>query len=254
MALPSEEEFHAYLDDELPADRRAMVEAYLRDHPEEVQRLQAYWADGKAIARFFARAGEMPARPPPNPSVWHPTGRHATALAALVIGAIAAALIFVWQSRHDHALLARLGADALFAHLALTDGVSQPTITASLHEIADFFSTALKTPVRLRNPSAGQYTLVASKFVAGSRHRAVHLAFETGDGGLVTMYLQPRRGRRDAPFRPVANVWDVTTLAWIDDEVACAVTGSLNPAALRQVANTLYAALFKSSRAGTRDH
>src|SRR5215510_3447401 len=138
MTVPTQEELHAYLDDELPADRRAMVEAYLRDHPEEVQRLQAYWADGKAIARFFARAGERPARPPSTPSVWHPTGRHAKALALLVVGAIAAGLIFVLQSRSDHTLLARLGADALFAHLALTDGVSQPTITASLQEVAEF--------------------------------------------------------------------------------------------------------------------
>ena len=246
MAVPTQEELHAYLDDELPADRRAVVEAYLRDHPEEVQRLQAYWADGKAIARFFARAGKMPTRLPSTPSVWYPTARHATALALLVVGAIAAGLIFAWQSRSDHALLHRLGTDALFAHLALTDGVSQPTITASLHEVAEFFSTALKTSVQLRHPPAGKYTLVGSKFVAGLRHHAVQLAFETGDGGLVTMYLQPRRGRRDAPFRPVASVWDVTTLAWIDDEVAFAVTGPLPPAALQQAADTLYVALFKS--------
>jgi len=218
----------------------------LRVHPEEVHRLQAYWADGKAIARFFARAGEMPARPPPTPPVWHPTGRHTTALALLVVGAIAAGLVFVSQSRGDHALLARLGADALFAHLALTDGVSQPSIAASLHEVAEFFSTALKTPVQLRHPPAGKYTLVGSRFIAASRRRAVQFAFETGDGRLVTIYLQPRRGRRDAPLRPVASVWDVTTLAWIDDEVAGAVTGSLPPAALQHVADTLYAALFKS--------
>src|SRR5215475_523366 len=60
IAPITEQELHAYLDGELPDARRAAVEAYLREHPEDARRLEAYRADGKAIARIFARAGEHP--------------------------------------------------------------------------------------------------------------------------------------------------------------------------------------------------
>src|SRR5215470_14889247 len=56
-----EEELHAYLDGELPDARRAAVEAYLREHPDDARRLEAYRADGKAIGRFSpARALQCP--------------------------------------------------------------------------------------------------------------------------------------------------------------------------------------------------
>ena len=60
-----EEELHAYLDGELPDARRAAVEAYLREHPDDARRLEAYRADGKAIGRIFSRAGAaLPGRRP----------------------------------------------------------------------------------------------------------------------------------------------------------------------------------------------
>src|SRR5215510_15353419 len=47
IAPITEQELHAYLDGELPDARRAAVEAYLREHPEDARRLEAYRADGK---------------------------------------------------------------------------------------------------------------------------------------------------------------------------------------------------------------
>jgi anti-sigma factor RsiW len=60
----SEEEIHAYLDGELSDDRRAAVATYLREHPEERRRLQAYRADGEAIRRVFS--GSPDAGPAPR--------------------------------------------------------------------------------------------------------------------------------------------------------------------------------------------
>ena len=59
---PTEEELHAYLDGMLPQDRRAAVEAHLRGNPRDAERLEAYRADGEAIARLFSCAGETIAR------------------------------------------------------------------------------------------------------------------------------------------------------------------------------------------------
>ncbi|KNZ33267.1 MAG: hypothetical protein AD742_06580 [Methylibium sp. NZG] len=54
----------AWLDGELPADQRAEVDAWLRDHPEDAARVRLWAADGQALrARFDAVTGEpAPAR------------------------------------------------------------------------------------------------------------------------------------------------------------------------------------------------
>jgi len=51
-----EKDLHAYLDGELPPERAAAVEAYLRKHEDEARRLAAYRADGEAIRRIFGLA------------------------------------------------------------------------------------------------------------------------------------------------------------------------------------------------------
>jgi len=56
---PSEEDLHAYLDGELPDDRRQVVETHLNRNPAEARRLAAYRANDEAIARIFAAAGEL---------------------------------------------------------------------------------------------------------------------------------------------------------------------------------------------------
>src|SRR5690348_1345997 len=95
--LPAEEELHAYLDGQLPADRRSAVEVYLRDRPEVAKRLEGYRADGEAIARIFRHAGEG-APAPRRPRVVSEFWRRAAAVVLIVAGAASAGML--WQ---DHA-------------------------------------------------------------------------------------------------------------------------------------------------------
>ena len=61
----TEDELHAYVDGELPADRREAVEAWLASHPDDAARVAAWRAQAEAIrARYGAvdpRAGARPA-------------------------------------------------------------------------------------------------------------------------------------------------------------------------------------------------
>src|SRR5512143_3118927 len=60
----TEEELHAYVDGELPADRREAVAAWLAEHPEQAAMVAAWQAQAEAIrARYGAVADEpVPAR------------------------------------------------------------------------------------------------------------------------------------------------------------------------------------------------
>ena len=242
-----EDELHAYLDGELPDARRAIVEAYLHEHPSEARRLDAYRADGAAIARFFSRAPELPVAQRTPARFWRRAGPVRAAAAVLIVaGTIAAGWIWLWQDRRDEALWARFGAEALTAYLSLNRGDSQPTMSASLREVAEFFSAKLKTPIRLHEPADRSYALVGSEFLTGAQGRVAQLVFRSLEGALVTMYFEPWPRKKGAPFRPVAGQSNVTTLVWVDDEIGCAVTGALPRDELERVGRTLYAELTKS--------
>jgi len=140
-ALPTEEDLHAYLDGELGEDRHAMVEAHLAQHPEDARRLQAYRADGEAIARIFSRADHLPdaafspfdsppaaARTRVGAALWArgTPWQRAAAIALIVLGAAVVAFVTLRRDTSDDALWARFGRDAIVAHLSLSNPASQP--------------------------------------------------------------------------------------------------------------------------------
>src|SRR6202011_4554182 len=55
----TEDELHAYVDNELPAERRGDVEAWLAAHPEDAERVQSWRAITEALhARYDSVADE----------------------------------------------------------------------------------------------------------------------------------------------------------------------------------------------------
>ncbi len=60
-AIVSEDELHAYVDGQLPAERRGAVEAWLAAHPDDAARVAAWRSQAELIrARFGAVAEEKP--------------------------------------------------------------------------------------------------------------------------------------------------------------------------------------------------
>ena len=244
---PTEEELHAYLDGELADDRLAIVAAYLRDHPADAKRLEAYRADGDAIARLFSRAGDPRARRPlPSPVPRRGLWARAAAAVLIVAATVAAGVVWLWQPPRDEALWARFGSEALAAHLALINSQTPLSMAASLQDISEFFSTKLNTPIRLQAPTDPAYVLVGSQFLTGAIGRVAQLAFRDAAGRLVTMYFEPWPGKKDAPFRTVTRQSNVTTSVWVDNELGCAVTGALPQDQLERVGRALFAALIES--------
>jgi anti-sigma factor RsiW len=253
--LPTEQDLHAYLDGELPPERVAAVEEYLGHNPVEAQRLKAYRSDGDAIAKLFIGADQIvsprshpslvtsiptpAARRAISPRTWSPRAWQVAAAVTLFVFAASWGLL---RQGNVDASERKFGTDAATAHLLATDPA--PTTHASLDEIAKFLSAGVNGHVELRKPD-GDYHLVDSRFVTTPKGRVAQLAFRGPDQSIITMYLEPRPGSKDTPFQPVATGHgELTTLVWIDDEIACAVTGALPPERLEQLARSLYEATF----------
>src|SRR5258708_26817816 len=73
----TEDELHAYVDDEIAADRRGAVEAWLASHPEDAARVAQWRAPADAIPAPSgmpppqprpARSGPAKRPPPPPPA------------------------------------------------------------------------------------------------------------------------------------------------------------------------------------------
>ena len=253
---PTENELNAFLDGELAADRCAVIDAYLRDHPAEAARLATYRADGEAIARLFSRAPEArtpQSAPQPHaprqssPSFWRREAWIRIAATVLVaVATLASGLTWYWRGHVDESVWARFGPEALAAHLALSQADAPPRMTASLADVAAFLSAELKTPMRLEDPGNPEFALVGSKFLMGGKGRVAQLAFRNRAGVLVTMYLEPWRHKRDTPFRALAGQSNIRMVGWTDDELGCAVTGALPDDELERIGRALYAGMVRS--------
>src|SRR5260370_6426715 len=73
----TEDELHAYVDDEIAADRRGAVEAWLASHPEDAARVAQWRGQADAIPPRFCMLAPPPAPPPsflnqptPRPRPW----------------------------------------------------------------------------------------------------------------------------------------------------------------------------------------
>ena len=58
-----EAELHAYVDGELPADRRAAVETWLAAHPQDAARVEAWQAQADLIKARYGGVAQEPVPP-----------------------------------------------------------------------------------------------------------------------------------------------------------------------------------------------
>jgi anti-sigma factor RsiW len=261
-----EEELHAWLDGELPPEREAAVEAYLAAHPEERERLESYRDDGAALARVFAYAGEAMAREAvvgegmPGeaaslaPRVGAPrrgpvlAGWRRAAAILLIFGAGAGA---GWLGRDRMPTggddLARFAQDAAEAHAVLARGGVQPITVAgtSPEEIEALVSAAIGVRVKLPDASRLGYQLVAGTFMPTPNGRAAQLAFRDATGAAdteISVYFEGKPGATETPFRRF-DAGHVTTMAWEDDDLACAISGIVPADRLERMGRLIYEAL-----------
>jgi anti-sigma factor RsiW len=77
--LPLEDKLSAWLDDELSAEQRAQVDAWLRDHPEDAGRVRLWAADRDAVRARLAPSIDDPVPTRLEQVVWN----HAPVTASL---------------------------------------------------------------------------------------------------------------------------------------------------------------------------
>lgn len=242
----TDDELHAYVDGELPADRRPAVEAWLAAHADDAARVAAWRRQAEAIR---ARYGDVVAQPLPRKleldRMSYASRRWKIAAAAAVIAAFFLGGLAGWMLRENASdvpdEIARLTSQALYAHKIYAAEVRHPVeVAASESEhLQQWLSKRVGTPLRAPNLEKQGLQLVGGRLLpTPTGNAAAFFMYENASGERFTLYCA-RADVADSAMR--YNEADKAgTIYWVDGNVAYIVSGASERKQLWQVARAAY--------------
>ncbi len=257
----------AWLDDALDAGQRAEVEAWLRDHPDDVARVRMWAADRDALrARLGPVADEpVPTRleelvrrqaAPPRPQPrWHGARRWAAALAVFVGGGMLGAAA-MWRLDRSASLAdasQRFEHRAMVAHavyvpevrhpveVAVT-GMSAQDAQAQEQHLVRWLTKRIDRPVTLFDLRGEGFDLVGGRLLADAAGPCAQLMYERRGASppvRVTVYLRKPEPGTPAAFRYLQD-GPLGSFYWVEGTTGYALVGALPRGELLALAEAIY--------------
>jgi anti-sigma factor RsiW len=241
----TEEELHAYVDGELPAERRNAVEAWLSTHPEDASRVTGWRAQIDAIRQ---RYGSLATEPVParldldrlarDGRSWK-TVAAAAALVAFLAGGAAG-----WLA-HGASVLRTNGldtftSDAIDAHQLYTVEVRHPVeVPASdADHLVKWLSKRVGYDLLAPDLTPLGLKLVGGRLLPGPTGAAAFFMYENTSGERFTIYSARSNGPDTAMRYNVSGKW--SAFYWVDGDVAYVVSGPPDREVLSKVATAAY--------------
>ena len=240
----TEDELHALVDNELPADRRAAVENWLNTHPDDAARVAAWRAMGDALhARYDSVADEViPARLELDKLARRP-GRWMIGAAAAVLLAFAAGGGIGWYAHEASAATAIRAADpvnsmrdeAFAAHRLYIGEVRHPIeVRAEEGHLLPWLSRRIGTTLRAPDLSKFDLKLLGGRLLPCSDGPAALLMYENAAGERVTLYATQLKAPRTS-FRYQEND-KYGSVLWVADNYGWVVSGPADKPRLKGIA------------------
>jgi anti-sigma factor RsiW len=246
----TEDELHAYVDNELPAERRVDVEAWLASHPDDAGRVQSWRAMADLLhARYDSVADEaVPKRLEIERLVRQPRkwiyGAVAATLVAFVIGGSVG-----WVARGEAAspsIFQNFTEDALDAHRLYVVEVRHPVEVpgSERDHLQQWLTKRCGWDVRAPELNAAGLKLVGGRLLPGPTGPASFLMYESASGERFTVYTA-KASAETTQMRYAAN-GDDNALFWADRGVGYVVSGAADRGRLTQIAQAVYDQMDKS--------
>jgi anti-sigma factor RsiW len=239
----NEEQLHAWLDNELPPDKCAEVEAYLAEQPEEAARLAAYRRHDASIrAQFDSVLDEPVPAQFSRPRTYGRGLRVAAALAWFALGAIAGWYVHE-LNRVDKAPEMPVWAHrAAVAHAVYAPEVRHPvevTADQEAHLVA-WLSKRLGTSLKVPHLESAGYGLVGGRLLPGEQGAVAQFMYQDGKGQRLTLYVRTNmEHNKESAFR-FAQEGNVRVFYWIDRRLGYALSGEISKDDLLHVAMTVH--------------
>ncbi|HZS65081.1 MAG TPA: anti-sigma factor [Xanthobacteraceae bacterium] len=244
---PTEEELHAFVDGELPEDRRGAVEAWLAAHPEDAARVRAWRMQTEAIR---ARYGDAAAEPLPTRLRLDRLRRaeflrKAAAAAAVILAFVlgGGAGWFAHASRQQAAQdeFAILTSEAVDAYKLYAVEVRHPVEVpgSEADHLAQWLSKRVGYPLRPPNLEPIGLKLVGGRLLpTDTGAAAAFFMYENGAGDRFALYCAKARTGNTALHS--GETGKAPTVYWVDNNVAYVVSGAAERKKLWQVARAAY--------------
>ncbi len=251
----TEEELHAYVDGELPADRKEAVAAWLAAHPEQAATVAAWQAQAESIrARYGAVANEpVPERLKLDQVIRRDraSGRSWAALAAA-----AATIAFVvggaagWMAHGASAAAPTdfdtYTAEALDAYKLYVVEVRHPVEVPGSERahMTQWLSKRLGSELRIPDLQSIGLKLIGGRLLPGPTGAAAFYMYEGPSGERFTIYCS----KAAAPETALRYRSDESFAAfyWVDDKVAYVVSGPADRDRLEKVTKSVYEQVDKT--------
>jgi len=246
----TEDELHAYVDNELPAERRGDVEAWLAAHPEDAARVSSWRAMAEALhARYDSVLDEaVPKRLEIERLVRQPRrwvyGAMAATLAAFIAGGGAG-----WVARGAAAtpsVMQNFTLDALDAHRLYVVEVRHPVEVPGSERahLQQWLTKRCGWDVRAPELAAAGLKLVGGRLLPGPAGPASFLMYESASGERFTVYTA-KAAAETTQMRYSAQA-DASALFWADRGVGYVVSGAGDRGRLNQIAQAVYDQMDKN--------
>jgi anti-sigma factor RsiW len=240
----TEDELHAYVDGELPPERRAAVEAWIATHPADAEKLKAWRTIGDMLHAKYDSVSDEPvparlsvdalARPPRR---WM-MGAIAATLAAFIAGGSAGWIAHGANARPS--LFANFTLDALDAHKLYVVEVRHPVEVAADERahLQQWLSKRVGYDIKAPDLDATGLKLVGGRLLPGPSGPAAFLMYETASGERFTIFTS--RAASEATQMRYASQNNDGALFWADRGVGYVVSGPTDKDRLTQVARLVY--------------
>jgi anti-sigma factor RsiW len=239
----TEDELHAYVDNELPAERRGNVEAWLAAHPDDAERVRSWREMAETLhARYDAVADEpVPKRLEierlRRPREWIFGAVAATLLAFVAGGGVG------WLARGaatSPSAFQNLTLDALDAHRLYVVEVRHPVeVPGDQREhLQQWLTKRCGWDVRAPELGATGLKLVGGRLLPGPTGPASFLMYESATGERYTLYTS--RAKPDTAQMRYTAAENSGAMYWSEDGVGYVLSGPTDKDRLNQVARLVY--------------
>ena len=240
----TEDELHAFVDNELPAERRGDVEAWLAAHPDDAARVHSWRAMAERLhARYDSVADEaVPKRLEIERLVRRPRrwiyGAVAATLAAFIAGGGVG-----WVARGAAAspsTFQNFTLDALDAHRLYVVEVRHPVEVAGserAHLVA-WLSKRCGYDVKAPELDGTGLKLVGGRLLPGPEAPAAFLMYESPTGERFTLYAS-RADMKTTHMRYASSEGD-GAMFWANGSIGYVFSGSTDKDRLNRIAHLVY--------------
>ena len=251
----TEDELHAYVDGELPADRREAVASWLAEHPAEAATVAAWRAQAEAIR---ARYGGIAEQPVPERLKLEQILRHDRSHSWKTIAAAAAVVAFIaggaagWLAHGATAAVSgangTITADALEAYRLYVVEVRHPVEVPGSERahMTKWLSKRVGYQQRIPDLSAIGLKLVGGRLLPGPSGAAAFYMYEGPSGERYTLYCAkvagPQTGLRFKGGKQSAAFY------WVDDKVGYVVAGPDQRDRLERITKLIYEQIDQTQR------